>query len=522
MQCSISWAYGLNVAITESSQSTFGYNMDNQWREVVSGMGHTPFVYSQSILDDDSFFSNTDVLIISSGSTNLPPNRVETILQFIQSGKSVYLQSEHLSSYSTNIAFKTIVTSLGGFFLWNNSFFSDNLGPMDVVGTFSTTNNVITSLDYYWYSVSGIGDCNTISYLRKDGEYHGFQYVPTNPLFGSIITSSDQDWINSSSSSSHQLMENIITHLISPPPVSFDLTLNLGSDTALCQGEEIILDATTPTATYLWQDNSTNPTFNVTQQGTYWVEVIVNNCSVSDTINVSYSPLPAFSLGSDTVLCEGEMLIFDVTISDVTYLWQDNSTNATFDITKEGTYWVGVTNNCQTIYDTINVDFYPVLSIDLGNDTIICQEELLILDAVTPGATYFWQDSSFNSTVNATQQGLYWVVVRVNNCIVTDTVLIKNKDCEIILKIPNVFTPNNDGLNDFFIPIISKGISSMKTIVFNRWGQLIFNSNLLEINWNGKTSNGSQVPNGTYFWIVDYTDINGVENNLKGYVTILK
>src|SRR5690606_15424578 len=98
---------------------------------------------------------------------------------------------------------------------------------------------------------------------------------------------------------SPQLMENIITNLISPLP---QITLNLGNDTALCQGETLTLYATTANATYLWQDNSTNPTFNVTQQGTYWVQV-TNNCgTTTDTINVSYNPIPTVNLGNDTTL----------------------------------------------------------------------------------------------------------------------------------------------------------------------------------------------------------------------------
>ena len=64
--------------------------------------------------------------------------------------------------------------------------FGGYLQPMNVLGTFGTTNNAVTSLNDYWYSVSGSGDCNTISFLEYGGEYHGFQYIPPNPSFGSI------------------------------------------------------------------------------------------------------------------------------------------------------------------------------------------------------------------------------------------------------------------------------------------------------------------------------------------------
>lgn len=87
----------------------------------------------------------------------------------------------------------------------------------------------------------------------------------------------------------------------------------------------------------------------------------------------------------------------------------------------------------------------------------------------------------------------------------------------IILELPNVFTPNEDGINDLFVPIISEGIGSMKTIIYNRWGQKVFETKNLNIEWDGH-----DVSDGTYFWTIQYTSINGVENKLSGYVTLLK
>jgi len=170
----------------------------------------------------------------------------------------------------------------------------------------------------------------------------------------------------------------------------------------------------------------------------------------------------------------------------------------------------------------INLIVNAIPTINLGNDTTLCQAESLTLDATTPNATYLWQDNSTNPTFNVIQQGTYWVEVTVNNCSTANVILINQEDCEIILELPNIFTPNNDGINDLFIPIKRIGIISISTKIYNRWGQLIFTSNFLEIGWDGRTTSGSLVPYGTYFWIIDYTDINGVENNLKGHITILK
>lgn len=298
--------------------------------------------------------------------------------------------------------------------------------------------------------------------------------------------------------------------------------IDLGNDTILCEGETLILDATTLNATYLWQDNSTNPTFNVQQQGSYWVQVTDNCGSVTDTINVSYYPVLNLKLGNDTTLCQGEPLRLDATTSNATYLWQDNSTNPTFNITQQGTYWVQVTNNCENSTDTINVTYNPRPSVDLGNDTALCQGETLTINAANLNAIYLWQDSSINPTFIVTQHGNYWVQV-TNSCgSINDTIIIIEEDCEIILEMPNIFTPNNDGVNDLFIPIKRDNITSIKTNIYNRWGMLIFASDFLNIGWDGRTTAGSSVANGTYYWTIQYTDINGVDNNLKGYVTVLR
>lgn len=293
--------------------------------------------------------------------------------------------------------------------------------------------------------------------------------------------------------------------------------VDIGSDTTLCEGESITLNATTLNATYLWQDNSTDPTFNVTEQGTYWVEITADYCSSSDTIFIDFSPLPTVELGSDTSLCEGASISLDATTPNATYLWQNDSNEPTFGVSEEGIYSVEVTvDNCSSV-DSVFVDFSPYPTVDFGPDTTLCIGESFTLNATTPNATYLWQDNSTNPTFSVTESGVFWVEVAVNNCSSIAMTSIEFEDCEIVLEIPNVFTPNNDGSNDVFMPIVSKGITSMTTQVYNRWGNKIFETNNPSIEWQG-----DMVSEGTYFWIIYYTTRKGTEDSMKGYVTLLK
>ncbi|MCI5054663.1 MAG: carbohydrate binding domain-containing protein, partial [Flavobacteriales bacterium] len=106
-------------------------------------------------------------------------------------------------------------------------------------------------------------------------------------------------------------------------------SINLGNDTNLCTGQSLLLDATIAGATYVWQNGSTNNTFNVTTSGTYYVDVSHQGCLYTDTINVSIINNPTIFLGNDTTICSNPGLTLDASSVSGTYLWSDGSTNPT-------------------------------------------------------------------------------------------------------------------------------------------------------------------------------------------------
>jgi gliding motility-associated-like protein len=87
--------------------------------------------------------------------------------------------------------------------------------------------------------------------------------------------------------------------------------------------------------------------------------------------------------------------------------------------------------------------------------------------------------------------------------------------------IPTAFTPNGDGLNDVFKPttIGYKALNYFR--VYNRWGQIVYNSHTLEVGWDGRFD-GKPVEMGTYFWVLSTTDRNGKEERYKGDVTLIR
>ena len=124
-------------------------------------------------------------------------------------------------------------------------------------------------------------------------------------------------------------------------------------------------------------------------------------------------------------------------------------------------------------------------------------------------------------SIVVTTPGTYYVTVTINGCEASDTLVVKN-DC--YLDIPNVFTPNGDGLNDYFFPrnYLSKGLSTFSMNIYNRWGQLIFETNSTDgAGWDGKF-NETEQPEGVYIYVIDATFIDGQKEHRQGNVTLLR
>ncbi|MBI2281416.1 MAG: gliding motility-associated C-terminal domain-containing protein, partial [Bacteroidetes bacterium] len=178
-------------------------------------------------------------------------------------------------------------------------------------------------------------------------------------------------------------------------------------------------------------------------------------------------------------------------------------------------------NNCSSS-DSVLVSVLNLPVVDLGIDTLeLCSNSSAVLDAGAGFDSYLWSDNSSNSTLTITQDGNYWVIV-TNYCgNAIDSINTKFKNCEIILVMPNVFSPNNDGSNDYFIPKEIYGINQATLIIYNRWGLSLFETNNLLKGWDGKYDNNN-CSDGTYYWIIQYTTIMNETYTMKGFLTLLR
>jgi gliding motility-associated-like protein len=232
-------------------------------------------------------------------------------------------------------------------------------------------------------------------------------------------------------------------------------------------------------------------------------------------------PCTYLNLGPDTAICAGATLTLFANDPNATYQWQDNSTGNTFLVDQPGTYWVEVISVCATIRDSITIALHTPPVVDLGTDTLFCQGTSLRLDVAQENVTYHWQDNSAASGYTIRETGRYWVMVEGPCDVVGDTVDVVVKDCNCDVFVPNVFTPNADGVNDTVIPRINCPLVNYTFVVFNRWGTAVFETDSPEIEWDGFIDQ-TALATGVYPYYMKFKSTEGFEGVRSGSITLLR
>lgn len=298
--------------------------------------------------------------------------------------------------------------------------------------------------------------------------------------------------------------------------------LNLGPDITICPGlrTKLIPSGASSTADFLWSTHQTSSYISVDSPGTYWVRVSENGCNASDTITVSFKPIPVIELGADTTVCTETGIAIGVTAeTGATYRWNTGSTTSVITITTSGTYALTITMNGCNVTDTrtvIVIKAPPYL--DFGPDTTLCNNEQLVLRTAEESTRWSTGDSGKSITVS--EPGVYWASIR-NVCgETTDTIIVTGDNCDIWF--PGGFTPNDDGLNDIARIRGSRidQLSDFTISIYNRWGERVFFSNNIYDGWDG-IYNGKIADVGVYFYMIRYT-LKGKSSLLKGDLTLIR
>lgn len=242
-------------------------------------------------------------------------------------------------------------------------------------------------------------------------------------------------------------------------------------------------------------------------------------CSAADSILVTALPSPVVDLGPDVSLCDVSAVTLDAGPGGI-YLWSTGATTQTIAPGVSGIYWVNYSNGFCAANDTIIVSSLNVEPVSLGEDFLLCDYDYAELDA-GPGSTYLWNTGETTQTISPDYAGTYYVTVGTGNCTSSDTIELAGSLGESVLYIPNTITPDGNGLNDAFY-VYSADVMEFRMRIFDRWGELIFESTDINTGWDG-TYKGNKVQQDTYVYVIDYsTTCNGTVQKKIGNVNVAR
>ncbi|MBI4646661.1 MAG: gliding motility-associated C-terminal domain-containing protein, partial [Bacteroidia bacterium] len=323
-----------------------------------------------------------------------------------------------------------------------------------------------------------------------------------------------------------------ITVTVNPLPA-----VNLGADQIACSDSTITLDAGVGFNTYTWSTGGTNQTINIITSGTYSVTVTdTANCTATDTVMLIVYPVPQINAVTTGISCysNGDGSI-DLTISNGTapYLFQWNSGSTTEDLSAlvPGIYIVNVTdvNNCSAVDSaSITSPEQLLLSYTITDESCVDVSDGRIdlnVTGGTPAYSYLWGNGSTSGNLSGISAGTYSVsVFDANNCTTERNfeIIAITDTCNQVPGwfIPNVFSPNNDGLNDILY-VRGSAIRKIELVIYDRWGQKIFETTSLDKGWDGRFR-GKELAPAVFVWNVHILFFDGSEVTEHGNITIIK
>ncbi|MEZ4919132.1 MAG: gliding motility-associated C-terminal domain-containing protein [Saprospiraceae bacterium] len=250
--------------------------------------------------------------------------------------------------------------------------------------------------------------------------------------------------------------------------------------------------------------------------GTYPVVLyLYDQClDIHDTLrqDLIVSLRQSLDLAPDESLCAGgEITLTASDLPGATYAWTGPdgfySEQQTVHLSylqpeQSGEYAVvGTISGCSTYPSFRSVTVYPLPVPDLGPDTIFCWRNTDTLPVLSPGKfeQYQWHTLSSSAFFNPSSEGLYFVRVWDEHmCSASDSVRFRSV-CPTKTYIPNAFSPNDDGWNDYF-QVFGEDVVSINWKVYDRWGSLLFEGHSLDDRWDG-TTHGDPASPGVYIWL---------------------
>lgn len=325
-----------------------------------------------------------------------------------------------------------------------------------------------------------------------------------------------------------------------------DVTVDAGLDTTICLGDQITIPTTGDAISHEWSPSDglnditlKNPIATPTQTTRYIVRANIGKCEKQSDILIRVVPYPDARATGDTTICIGENTRIAAS-GGANYTWTpdtylSNSNTATPTVIQPAQtirYIVTVTDTLgcpKPVTDTVLVTVKPLPDVQINfSDTAIVNGQTIVIRA-TGASTYQWSPPAGLSATNVpspvaspTTDMVYTVVgTSAFGCKSSDSVSINLYNVYPGMFVPSAFTPNGDGLNDVIRPIML-GMRELKYFrVYNRYGQLVFETKQQGHGWNGLFEGKAQ-EQGAYVWVAEGVTYQGNVRQQKGTVILIR
>ena len=316
------------------------------------------------------------------------------------------------------------------------------------------------------------------------------------------------------------------------PTIVADFTVDPGLEGCVPFDVQFLNNSITGSSTsFIWNfGNNTgsgeeDPSTMYDQPSTYDVTLITTDpesCNLVDTqmVEIIVNPGVLVEFMQEESLCDGEFLTLDAGNPGSTYIWSTGENTQIIQVDEQGEYSVVVSNEFCDDSDTTYLTVYDHPNYNSSTD--LCPDQQLMLSALENGSDYLWSTGETTIDIVVSDEGLYWnKYLDENSCERSDTTLVTLIDETEQVFAPNSFTPNGDGTNDAW-KVYGAGFENEFEIqIFNRWGNLIWESKDINASWNGFYKGAKSEPGVYAYKLYFYSECYGKRIETIGSILLI-